>query len=217
MNSEALTNSTAVQAVQHGIECVEHWYTNPEWWIAIATWMALASLWLIRWQTNTDHERSKRERAFDLMQAFAFQDATNHQLTFGLGLLHALTGDQARCLSARETFELEAKHEHMLTEYRRACGVDKPTSKKQNLTLSETEVHTLRRIAIVHLNRLELIASAWNDNVANRKMIEREFIKVFCPQEGKYVLSEFRAASGVYPSIEKLCEHFQNKKKNQSA
>jgi hypothetical protein len=205
------------------------WQT-PEGVTAIATclaalfgFLALISVALLHKQIRADHDRSRRERAVDLMTCYVTtHDPSNHQLLFGLNLAFVLTEDQCHSLWERETFEILEKHQHLLDTWRSACNASLNGSKSFKsggggssasvLMLSSSEVYLLRTIATNFLNKLELVASAWHNNVADRAMIEQEFVRVFCPKDGVYVLEKFRDASGIYPSVGKICEHFKQKK-----
>src|SRR5208283_3979832 len=123
-----------------------------------------------------------------------------------------------------EQFSIDVKHQNLLDHYRAAAisrdGGGK--GKKGNgdgvgnavLHLSLPEVFMLRNIGIVRLNMLELVASAWHHSVADRDIIEKEFVRVFCPEDGEFVLENFREASGIYPSVGLMCDDYKNKRSN---
>jgi hypothetical protein len=226
--NQSITN-TLTNTASAGFAVNGNWL-GPEGITAIATclaalfgFLALMSVYLLQKQIRSDHDRSRRERAVDLMTVWATsQDPTCYQIVFGLSLLHSLTKEQCHALWNREAFGIEVRNQSLLDSWRAACCFNSQNrSKKTNvsgsgnnsqLTLSDSEVLMLRSIASVTLNKLELVASAWHNNVADRQIIEREFIKLYCPKDGAYVLENFREASGIYPSIGKICEHYKNKK-----
>jgi len=193
---------------------------------SILTGFALLSIFIMRKQLKSDHDRSRRECAVELMRCFATTpDPTDHKRVFGLALMNILTSDQCKSLWAKESFSIDAKCLHLLSAYRHACNglstgsesaskkkSDSSSSSTPSLIVSVVEAYTLRSIATSYLNRLELVASAWHHNVADGDMIETEFVKVFCPKDGIYVMETFRKVSGVYPSVERLCQHFEKKK-----
>jgi hypothetical protein len=223
-NQIAITNQ-ATQSFPFNI----NWET-PEGITALATCLAalfallaLMSVALLNRQIRADHDRSRRERAVDLMMCYVTtHDPSNHQIVFGLNLSFVLTEEQCHSLWEREPFAVLDKHQHLLDTWRTACNSSLNGSKSRKspgdgssnsvLTLSASEVYMLRSIATNFLNKLELVASAWNNNVADRAIIEQEFVRVFCPKDGVYVLEKFRDASGIYPSIGKICEHLKQKK-----
>ena len=224
MPTNSLTNTLAAVGRQQ-----ISWNT-PEGVTAIATCLgalfalvALISIVLLRHQIKSDHDRSRRERAVDLMTCFATsQEPTNREVVFGLDLLHSLTKEQCQALWARDSFEIEPRQQHMLDAYRfvvaaKGLAIKKPAGGAGGnsvLALSVPEVLMLRSLATVSLNKLELIASAWNNNVADKEMLAAEFVRVFCPRDGNYVLETFRDASGIYPSIAAFCEHYKQRKKD---
>lgn len=170
-------------------------------------------------QTKYDHERSRRERALEVMMCFVNQhSATDHQITFAIALIYELNPEQCRALWKKEVFSVSEKQQQFLEAYRKAFYAgfqsEKRSSNNAVLTkpgeLTPLEVRALNRIAASVCNKLELIASAWANNVADREMIEKEFVAVFCPETGKYVLETFREASGIFPSIKQICEHYRS-------
>lgn len=204
-------------------------WESPEGITAVATclaalfaFLALISVALLHRQIKADHARSRRERAVDLMMCYVTtHDPSNHQLLFGLNLAFVLSEEQCHSLWEREQFEIIEKHQHLLDTWRTACNtalngknirVSGAGPSASVLRLSPSEVYMLRSIATNFLNKLELVASAWHNNVADRAIIEQEFVRVFCPKDGVYVLEKFRDASGIYPSIGKICEHYKQKK-----
>jgi hypothetical protein len=126
---------------------------------AFFAFLTLFSLILIRRQISADHERSRRERAVDLMTMWATsQDPTNAQIVFGIGLLNALTKEQCHAIWARETFAIESRNQWLLDAYRNSRasgggGARRPAQPANDgpLALSLAEVYMLRSIASVTL------------------------------------------------------------------
>lgn len=201
-------------------------WKTPEGVTAIATclaalfaFLALMSIAVLNRQIKTDHERSRRERAMDLMMCYVTtHDPSNYEILFGLNLSFVLTEEQCRSLWEREPFSVQGKQQNLLDTWRAVYNATKNKKGSQTESgatvslLTAPEVYILRSIVSNHLNKLELVSSAWNNNVADRGIIEQEFVRIFCPKDGVYVLEKFREASGVYPSIGKICEHFRQTK-----
>lgn len=189
---------------------------------ALFGFLALLSVALLHKQIRADHDRSRRERSVDLMTCYVTtHNPSNHPILFGQNLAFMLSEDQCRSLWDRETFDVSGKQQSFLDTWRSACNSSNEFKFKRIESdgtgiavsrLSPSEVYFLRSIVTNYLNKLELVASAWHNNVADRGIIEQEFVRVFCPKDGVYVLEKFREASGIYPSIGKLCEHYRQKK-----
>jgi hypothetical protein len=45
--------------------------------------------------------------------------------------------------------------------------------------------------------------------MADREIIEEELRKVFCAEPGEYVVRTCREVSGIFPSINELCKHYE--------
>jgi hypothetical protein len=193
---------------------------------ALCSLATILSLFLFKKQITSDHDRSRRERAADLMECWVTsQDPTNREVVFGLQLLQTLTHEQSVALWNRQQFQIDPKYQNVLDSYRASsilpCRKGTQTapakaSRENQLMLRETEVLMLRRLAISMLNKLELIASEWHNNIADREIIEAEFIKVFSPEEGHYYMDKFREVSGIYPSIREICQHIEKNKQVKS-
>jgi len=188
--------------------------------VALFTFLTLFSLILLRKQIISDHDRSRREMAVDLMKCYSTTyDPTNRETVFGFALLQLFSKEQCHSLWNREVFSVENKHQHLLESWRAAHKpvLDSKGTKKEvgpstsSLMLSLEEVYLLRSLATTRLNKLEMIAGAWYHHVADRKIIEQEFLRIFRPKDGKYILEDFRKASGVYPSIAQLCNNLELK------
>jgi hypothetical protein len=56
---------------------------------------------------------------------------------------------------------------------------------------------------------LEIVLTAWKDNIADQDILKNEFQPLYNPQSGDYMLEKFRQASGgasSYPSISKFVQ-----------
>jgi|SRR5882672_6675256 len=200
---------------------VEKFWENPEGVtaigtcaLAVITFFTLLSIVLLRRQMIGDHERSRREMAISLMQCYCTtQDPTDHEVTFAMGLLQGLSHDNCNALWHREVFQIESKNQHILDAWRNAYKVKGVSGGGGSpLNITPIEVYMLRKVATNMLNKLEMIAAAWHNNIADKTIIEQEFVKVFWPRDGASVLEQFRKASGVYPSIGRFCVHYEKQK-----
>jgi hypothetical protein len=224
----SLTNAFANSAAVFGSNVA---WTSPEGITAIATslvagftLLTLFSIVFLRRQIRSDHDRSRREMAINLMKCYStIVDPTNHELVFGFELLKLLTKEQCRSLWQKEPFTVERKHQHLLECWRSArnsAGKSKTAAKGTNSdpgpgVLSVEEVYLLRFLANTLLNRLEMIAGAWHYNVADSKIVQQEFWRVYCPHDGNFILEDYREASGVFPSIATFCAVLkENKEKS---
>lgn len=210
-SSEKAVGVIASLAVDQGA-----WYAIPDWWMVIGAWLALASVWFVWWQTKADHNRSRRERALELMDGWvSHPDSCSIQHSLARKLLQQLTKEQCEELYDYQTIEFKAGQLPILKAFRLAFTVESNGSKTKasldSTVLNEAEIVVLRSIAAGYLNRLEVVAAAWLHKIADRQIIEDEFKKVIEPKPNNFVLESFRLATGIYPSLGKLVEHIKQK------
>jgi len=79
-----------------------------------------------------------------------------------------------------------------------------------NYKLSVEQSSSLRWEIINYLNALEVVFSAWNNNIADREMLEEQFRDLVSPEKDVYLLKNFRKAAGgpaTFPCIEEFVKH----------
>jgi hypothetical protein len=183
--------------------------------------LTLRSLILFRKQITLDHERSRRERALDLLVSFVnLQNPVDHEATYALRLIYRMSSDQCRALCRNEPFAVDEANRPYLDLYRAIYYHRLPLAKKpdpKSLQLTLGEVIALDKTATAICNRVELIAAAWKHNIADREILEEEFKTVYCVEPDKFILETYRAASGIFPSTKAICMHFKGQQETKPA
>lgn len=168
-------------------------------------------------QIGADHARSRRERAVELMQTWVSYPDSFTQIS-ARRLLRKLSGEQCKKLYNREVFKIDDGHDVILSLFRDAYKKEYGDDSEVKLegALTHAEMLYLRSIACGHLNQLEVIATAWVHEIADKVIIENAFRKIIQPAPDEFVLDKFRLASGVYPCLSKVVEHLREEQKNRT-
>ena len=157
-----------------------------------------------RYGRRGDHERSRRQLSVELMQEWV-RNLTQHS-TAARKLVDTFSEEQAKKLYAQEPFNVDKKNVPLLD----AALKDslKCTGDSYKLTVEQSS--SLRWEVINYLNALEVILSAWNNNIADREMLEEQFRDLVSPEKDVYLLKSFRKAAGgaaTFPCIEEFVKH----------
>jgi hypothetical protein len=89
-----------------------------------------------------------------------------------------------------------------------ALAENVPAGKDHTLTVEQSS--ELRWEIVTYLNALEVILSAWNHGIADKRMLEEQFRYLVSTQTGSYFLKNFRIAAGgahSFPNVEKFVNH----------
>ena len=178
---------------------------------AIAATITAITVFVAYRQYKADHERSRREKAVDLLLEWA--TSLNPKASAARKFAEALNKEQSVALFKQEELEIETKHKSLLE----AC-IDNPSIKEENnkIQLSRKQVSEIRWEVISYLNKLEAILSAWRHNIADREMLLEQFRYLIKPEDGHTLLEEFLKISGSYPSIEEFAKHINEQAKSKS-
>ncbi|WP_162615857.1 hypothetical protein [Solilutibacter oculi] len=179
---------------------------DPEWISAAANVVTAGAVALAYKQFRGDHERSRRQLSVELMQEWV-RNLTQHS-TAARKLVDTFSDEQAKRLYAQEPFEVEKKNVPLLD----AALSDTLNCAGDSYKLTVEQSSTLRWEVINYLNALEVILSAWNNNIADRDMLEEQFRDLVSPEKDVYLLKNFRKATGgaaTYPCIEEFVKHLE--------
>jgi hypothetical protein len=174
---------------------------------ALSIGIVLLQVFLLKKQIHDDHERSRREKAVDLMLGWSRQLDRKSSITRKFAEL--LSEENLRCIFNQESFSLPGmpeKNEKLLA----AClGLEDEKAKLQTvngqIVVSESQSGMIRWQLISYLNSLESVISAWACNVADREIIQNEFEYLFSSDGSGQALAKFRVIAGgsaSYPYIE---------------
>lgn len=177
----------------------------------VATWIsAVANIFialgvgLAWWSFRGDHERSRREKAIELISQWALN--MNKRGSAARKLVETLDQEKSKLLYNQEPLKIDKKHIGLLRAALEA-NVDEPNGGE--ITLDETQSSELRWQVVTFLNNLESVLSAWRHNVADKEIITEQFRYLVSTTDGHYILKEFRVVAGgnhTYPAIQEFVE-----------
>ncbi|WP_348765728.1 hypothetical protein [uncultured Salinisphaera sp.] len=175
-----------------------HWVT------AISSVVAASAILLAYLQFRADHKRSRRELSITLLESWV-QNLTQRS-TAARKLVDEFSEEQAKTLLAQEPFSVKGKYIPLL----RAALKGDIENSDDDYNLSVEQSSALRWEVIDYLNSLEVVLSAWNNNIADQKMLEEQFRDLVSPEKDIYLLKNFRKASGgasSFPCIEEFVDY----------
>ena len=157
-------------------------------------------------QLKSDHERSRRELAVDLL--CKWDGGLKRECAVARKFAETLNFNQSKALSKQQTFEIISEHYELFLGSLSSAAAERRNSNKNDdkkIQLSERESSEIRWAVICFLNQLETTLTAVRHNVADKAIIYEQFKYLISPSNGHYVLEDFRKAAGgsaTYPSIE---------------
>ncbi|WP_316674874.1 hypothetical protein [uncultured Tolumonas sp.] len=192
-----------------------------DWISAIASSITTISLvfiilqvYLQKKQTAQDHERSRREKAVDLLQCW-FKEL-DQKSSLARKFAETLSEEVLRSVVNNEEFYVDDNNSNKETiSAIFELEIDKVNEKIENghILIERKYSLQLRWQLITYLNMLESIVSAYVYNVADRELIESEFKYLFAHNNG--ALRKFRSiVHGSYPCIDIFEQKMIEKNKN---
>jgi len=173
--------------------------------LIIITWQAI----LIRKQMKSDHERSRREKAVNLL--LKWTEKLDENTSIAKKIDKKLNEEQARKIYNYEEVRLSKDYKDLLNKI-----FKKVQEEGDSIILKKHQSKKLRWLLISYLNLLESILSAWQYSIVDRDLIEHEFSYLFSPEEGHTALKNFRIVCGgerTYPAIEIFINHLEEERK----
>ena len=175
---------------------------------------ALGGVILLWIQIKAEHERSRREKAVDLL--LKWNDSLKKETTAARRVVEEFTPDQCRCLYKEEPFCVNKKQYKAIFKIMNDDGCkEAEEDEAEQHKLNPEEISKLRWLTISFLNMFESILVAWQYSVADRSIIEAQFSYLFDGSKGYAALNNFKMACGegaCYPAIEVFAVHVQEKK-----
>ena len=191
--------------------------------IAIYTvFVAIKQIKILVKQTQDDHERSRREKAVDLL--FIWTKNLDEFSSRTRKFAENLSKENLKSIYNEEIFSFPKKYETMYyscfkendnKEEKENDNKEEKFGEKEEIEVSSRNSAYIRWQLIKYLNLLESILSAWASNIADKVLIENQFSYLFEKEGSSKALKEFREIAGgidSYPSIE-LFERKMLKKK----
>jgi len=163
-------------------------------------------------QFKADHERSRREKAVDLL--FEWSKALKKEWAIVRKIIETLTEEQCREVFAQQKITIPEKQKKLLLHFFDEKVLEEKESGEA--VLSEAQSSELRWHAISYLNSLEAVLIAWQYSVVDRGMVESQFGYLFRPEQGHSALKYFRVAAGgelSYPATEIFSSHIERKRR----
>lgn len=178
--------------------------------IALGVIVAVFQFLMSKKQLQKDHERSRRERAVELIQTWTTQ--INQKATLARKLIECLDESQVKAIYNQESVKLDKKHLNLV----HGCLIENGIQENEELiTLQEKQSSEIRWLVVSYLNSLESVLSAWHYGIADEEIIETEFSYLVSPTKGYFILEKFRRASGgvdSYPAIQAFVDKISKKK-----
>lgn len=182
-----------------------------DWVTAISTFVIAAGIIITLWAVIIDHQRSRKQRAIDIMLAWnSGRDLISDYI------IRSLNNDQLLKLFNKEPFEVDKSLKPALELFFLKVGLIQLPIKDDFLPVENNKVcldsfyvNTLRIYATKSINFLEIVASAWKNDVAYEAIILEEFEKVFLnPTNRSSMYGGYVKASGVYHSIREIIKRY---------
>lgn len=185
---------------------------------AIATSILVASLLFYKKQvaaqhkqTSSQHEWNRREFAIKLMRMYV--ENSSPSSFWAVTFLTHLDEAQVQSLAATKEFELskrEAIEAGRLIMDLERLSFDQKKWGEDSVTVTKVEVVFLRRIVARLLNRLEIVAVAYANSVADKKMVYQQFRRVLFLNGGdRFIGQSFVEAVDYYPCLIEMAKSFR--------
>jgi hypothetical protein len=182
--------------------------------LEVATWIsAVANIFialgvgLAWWSFRGDHERSRREKAIELISQWALN--MNKRGSAARKLVETLDREKSKLLFNQEPLKIGKNHIGLV---RAALEAKVDETEGDEITLDENQSSELRWQVVTFLNNLESVLSAWRHNIADKEIITEQFRYLVSKAEGHYILEKFRVVAGgshTYPATQEFVEHIK--------
>ncbi len=145
---------------------------------------------------SDDHQRSRLQFAIEITREW--NRSVGPETSAAHKLIEELNAEQCRKIANYQTVEVSEAHRHLVE----AClGEASPEAEKDGMILlNASAVKQLRYLGVRYLNELEVVLSAWHNEVGDQEYLVNEFKFV----NNTMTMIPFRESltSGVYPAID---------------
>jgi hypothetical protein len=184
-----------------------------DWIIAISSCVSAFVIVILWKQLTADHERARREKAAELSQWWTGR--LSNRTSLSRKFAETLDFKQAKSLYNQESFEIDKSCKEMIE----GCLITEGQQinfeiQNSKIRLTTKQVSQLRWEVISFLNMLKSVLTAWRHNIADREMIMEEWEYLVYPEDGHFILEQFRTAAGAkvrYPAIEEFVLEIKRK------
>lgn len=163
---------------------------------------------------KADHERSRRERAIDVLARWTSSLDKAHPSA--RTLVESFDHEQCEKLRQKKGFRIGKDKEDLVKNVLHGYLDEGPPKSEENtLTLDDNHAAHIYYLCISHLNSLEIALQSWLVRVADDKILENELQYLIRPEKNHYVLEKLREVLGgkdCYPAIHEFVEHIKTKK-----
>ena len=196
------------------MECFKTWLTIIRDILAIVgIGLALWRVFVMRRTFFSDHDRSRRTKAVDLIQFWSGK--VTKQSSIARKLVESFSDDQCKSLSEQKEFNIDSNKKDLLKELFKDIKIEE---NQNTVKLNEAQSSVLRWEIVNYLNQLESVLTAWRHNVADKEIIEEEFHYLYDTKQNHTVVEKFRNAVGSesYLGIKEFIEHLTDQEKDKT-
>jgi hypothetical protein len=173
--------------------------------------VAIIQLYLIRRHVIADHERSRREKAVDLL--CHFDRCLLRETSMTRKLIEKLDEKQILKIYNQEKVEVDKK----LSIFVEGALGDQAKfhTKGRLISLNERQSSAIRWSAVQYLNLLESVLVAWLYSVADKDIIKIQLGYIYNPQNGEMAMTKFRTVAGIknFPAIAAFIQELEENNK----
>jgi len=181
--------------------------------IAIQTSIAAKQLAEFKKQIAADHQRSRINKAIDVLNEWTKSLDKAHPSA--RTLVNGFTIEQCEKLKEKTPFDLPVDKRSLLENVLHGHTNGNPLSEDdKSVTLNEDHLSHIYFLCMTHLNSLEIALQSWMKGVADKGIIEEEMCYLIKPEKEHYILENFRKVIGgkdIYPAIHAFVEHINLK------
>ncbi|HCE3330253.1 DUF4760 domain-containing protein [Vibrio parahaemolyticus] len=197
-----------------------------EWIIAIATsvgsfvvLLAYFQFKAMKKQAFEDHERSRKEKAIELMLEWTAFVAKNGSTAKTIA--ESLGNDEISNLIESKELKVNSRYKDLAKHYFESKGIDSQFNDdgEEFIRLSVEQSHELKRGVLSYLNYLETILSAGRYKVADPSIIKEQFQPLVDINKNRLILQNIRnrrRGAFTFPSIDEFVSDVQRESRNSS-
>lgn len=176
---------------------------------------AADSLELARQTFESDHERSRRQNAADLI----LQWSTNlkRETSLARKLVETLGREETESLYDEKPFEMDEKYLSIVADCLGNSEESELVTNNGKIKLTVKQSAHMNWLVVSYLNSLESVLVYWQHGIADVDMIKAEFRYLVNPDKEKYILHNYRTAKeGVdnYPAIRAFVDMLKREHEN---